>query len=156
MVHEYTRAQIWYHDILNIFALISDGHPLVKNIQYLDDARMRNRIETVHMQGKKLKSCIDELLIIDGQRKNSSLISDDEYKQSIIWHKNTIIKIANIISDYRYMSNYKSMSDCEYDLLYNKIGESIKPLRKLILERYEFEIEIDRRNGICTPSIKKI
>ena len=40
------------------------------------------------------------------------------------------------------------MSDHEYDLLYEKIKSSIKLLRRLLLERYEFEIEIDRRNGI--------
>jgi hypothetical protein len=154
VVHDHTRAEMWYHDILNDFSLISDRHCLVKSKRFVGNGEMDEQISCLNHASDRFKNHIDEMMILDQHRKSSGIISNDEYIKSERWKNDIVLHLDNIIVYYRYMQDYNIISDLEYEILYNKIMKFIHTMRKLILERYEFEIEIDRRNGICIPSIK--
>jgi hypothetical protein len=174
MVHDQDSVNMWYHDtlvewsIINIDYLITD--PRWRN--KLDDAKpsiiydiiggktvpidlnphklsmIERRIRSVEKQVELMRTRFEEVLILDGYRLSSGLITNDEYKSTNTWFKEIMGLLDTVAKKYRVLRGHKELQPDEYDAIVSTIVSSVKAAREMIRIRYEFELEILERERI--------
>jgi len=178
MVHDEVPSDMWWHDTMGDFSIISNGHPVMKmdsrRRAYLSEIKpciihqtdpitrkmvpvdwnadkrtaLEQRLKLVEESERKLKSKFKEAHIEDGYRASTGIITPGEQESTRVWYENGLVLINEVSKNYRMFRGYKDMSDEEYNILYDEITRLIKLLRETIRDRYVFARAVEKRIGL--------
>ena len=155
MVHDLFPSDMWFHDVLNEWSPISDGHVLMKHskkygyshvVENRDN--LERKLETVARCVGRVENYLNEITILGGYYKSGGVISSLEYQRMIKLYNDSIDFLNAILKNYLMFRGWRTLSTDEYDILYDRTLTLIKYMREKLQDAYIFEREIERRVGI--------
>jgi hypothetical protein len=175
MVHDEFPSDMWWHDAMTEFSIISNWHKHLefkyKHLGYLDEitpsivhewskelgkvvpvdwnadklTHYERILRGVEKQGVNLEARFSESLVLAGYHASVGLITQDEYNHIEEWYDTANKLLSNIVRNFRMIRGWKSMPDEEYDIVCESIENHIPLLREAIRDRYIFEREVELR-----------
>ena len=182
MVHEDNPTDMWYHDTMVQFSIISIDNHLIKDHKHLDDneeciiyesrgsgssyryvpvdlnpnrlTRIDRAIQSVENSLKSTYLMCKEVVIIDSYNHSKGLITDEEHDEWRNWLEKIRGQLKDIGKKYRMFRGHKDFSRDEYDSLVEIVLKLTSSVHELIRDRYTFMRAVDERTRV--KQIRKV